>query len=728
MSQRSLSLIILSAAYCLTACNRPQSPAHGAAAPSGSTRFGAVTEARVTAALNEPGEWFTPGRDAGGTYYSPLDQIDANDVGRLGFAWEYQLGTKRGLEATPVVVDGVMYTSGNWGRVYALDAANGHELWTYDPGVPGQWGRAACCDVVNRGVAVRDGLVYVASLDGYLHALDARTGKLVWKSDTAEKRGPKEFNYFITGAPLVAGDVVVIGNGGSDFKGARGSVSAYDLRSGAFRWRFYTVPRDPKLGPQDQQHLEAAVKTWDKHYRWEYGGGGSVWDGMAYDPALKLVYIGTANASPYGIADVDHGGGDELYVASIVAIHADTGKYAWHFQEIPGEGWDYDTSNKMMLTDLSIEGHSRQVLMQASKNGFLYVLDRATGEFLNAPPFARVTWTKGLDPKTHRPIRTPDADWTHSPKLIYPGATGAHSWHPTSFSPKTGLVYIPVIEAPMVYINTENRPAGLIEGNFDLGIIFPEDYDPKALESLYGKLPALQSLAPGQQPRSRGLLRAIDPVTGKVAWEQPSFHYFDGGVLSTGGNLVFRGDAQGFLNAYAADTGKALKRIEIGTSVMAAPMTYRVGKDQYVAVMAGAGGGEFFLPFRQDSAAYRRGNAGRIVAFKLDGGEVPKPPLLADEPFAQPPMREGTSAQIGRGEVLFNRFCGRCHAFGRAVLPDLRRLSTATHGIFYDIVLNGAYQAKGMPRWDDVLSRADVEAIHAYLVDQAWQAYTAQSR
>jgi quinohemoprotein ethanol dehydrogenase len=702
----------------LAACGRAPAPA--VPAPAGP--FGAVTEARLRAADREPGQWFTPGRDAGGTYYSPLERINAGNVGRLGFAWDYKLGTTRGLESTPVVVDGVMYASGNWGRVYALDARTGRELWTYDPGVPGQYGRAACCDVVNRGLVVQDGRVYVGSLDGYLHAIDARTGRQVWKADTLEGRGPNDFRYFITGAPVVAGDVVVIGSGGSDFKGARGSVSAYDLRTGAFRWRFYTVPRDPKLGPQDQPHLEQAVGTWASDYRWEYGGGGSVWDGLAYDPELKLVYLGTANASPYGVVDVDHGGGDELYVASIVAVHADTGRYAWHFQEIPGEGWDYDTCNKFVLTDLNLDGQRRRVIMQASKNGFLYVLDRATGAFLTAPPFAHVTWTKGLDPRTHRPIRTAEADWTHQPKVIYPSAPGAHGWQPMSFSPKTGLVYVPVIDAPMVYVNTQDRPAGLIEGNFNLAFFFPEDYDPKGLAGLLGDVPGLDRLAPGQHLRSRGLVRAIDPASGRVAWEQEGASYWDGGVMSTAGDLVFRGDAAGFLNVYSASTGALLKRVEIGTSVMAAPMTYTVDGQQYVAVMAGYGGGVLFNPFPADSAAYKRGNAGRIVAFKLDGGAVPVPPLQPETPFPTPPPREGTAAQVAQGGVLYNRFCSRCHAFGRALLPDLRRLSPETHRIFYDIVLGGAYQAKGMARWDDVLSRADAEAIHAYLVDQAWAA------
>jgi quinohemoprotein ethanol dehydrogenase len=687
-------------------------------------RFGQVSEARMLDATQEPEQWFAPGRDVDGTYYSPLAEINEATVRRLGFAWEYKLNTRRGLEATPVVVDGVMYTSGNWGKVYALDAATGRELWTYDPQMPGQWGRYPCCDAVNRGVAVRDGRVYVAALDGYLHAIDAKTGKLVWQVDTLPERNTRGFRYTVTGAPLLAGNLIVIGNGGADFAGARGSVSAYDLHTGAIRWRFFTVPRDPRLGSQDQPHLDAAIRTWDRHYDWRVGGGGTVWDGMAYDPTLHLVYVGTGNAAPYRIVDVNHGGHDELYAASIVAIHADSGELAWSFQETPGDAWDYDATAKFLLANLPIRGERRDVILQASKNGFFYVLDRRTGEFLTGQPFAHVSWTKGLDPKTHRPITASGADWTHSPKVIFPAAMGAHSWQPMSYSPRTGLVYIPVIDAPMVYINTQHRPAGLIEGNFELAFLFPEDYDPKALKGLFGELPSLDSLA-GEADvplHSRGVLRAVDPIAGRIVWEQQGADVWDGGVMSTGGNLVFRGDTAGFLNVYAADSGQLLNRIDVGTSIMAAPMTYRVQGEQYVAVMAGYGGGLLNAPFPPDSAALKYGNEGRIVAFRLGERPVPKPSLVAEAPFPDPPPREGTPAQIAQGEVLYSRFCSRCHVLGRGTLPDLRRMSPMTHALFYEIVLNGAYEAKGMARWDDVLTRSDAGAIHAYLVNEAWRA------
>ncbi len=661
------------------------------------------------------------------THYSPLHDINARNVEHLGFAWDYRLGTNRGLEATPMVVDGIMYASGNWGRVYAINARTGQGIWTYDPHVSGQWGRYACCDIVNRGLAFWHGRVFVASLDGYLHAIDAATGRRIWRVDTLPERRSDGFHYFVTGAPAIAGDLIVIGNGGADFKGARGSVSAYSLTTGAIKWRFYTVPRDPRLGPQDRPHLQAAVHTWPSRYDWSMGGGGNVWDSIAYDPTLQLVYFGTANASPYhaqvGIART----GDELFVASIVAVHAETGKMAWYYQEVPGEGSDYDATNKLVLTDLAVRGKHREVIMQASKDGFLYVLDAATGEFLSGTPFAHINWTTGLDPATHRPMKGSSIDWERKPALLFPGAIGAHNWQPMSFSPETRLVYIPVIDAGMIYVNTASRPAGLMEGSFDSAFFFPEDYGPKELESLFGKLPPLSALLYGEKLRkTRGLIRAIRPMTGKIVWQGQTASYWDGGILSTGGNLVFQGDAAGYLNVYEADSGKLLKSIDVRTSIMAAPMTYRVDGVQYVSVMAGYGGGVLYLPFPQNSAAFKYGNDGRIVTFKLNGGATPKLPRVSEASFDKPPPREGTPAIRARGEVLYNRYCARCHVFGRGLLPDLRRVASMPIATFKQIVLGGAFSSLGMGHFDDVLSNRDVESVHSYLVDEARIAYARQ--
>jgi quinohemoprotein ethanol dehydrogenase len=726
-SQWARTLIMVASTMTGAACHHE----HGAGAtgsvgnsPAAKSTAGAVDPARLAAAAEEPDQWFTPGRDANGSYYSPLADVNAGNVARLGFAWEYKLGTRRGLEATPLVIDGVMYAVGNFGHAYAIDAATGRELWHYDPHVDGQWGRYACCDAVSRGLAVWRGRVYVAALDGYLHAIDAATGHGVWKVDTLPERSPKH-PYTVTGAAMIAGEQVIVGSSGADFAGVRGYVGAFDLETGALRWRFYTVPRDPKEGPQDQPHLVKALGTWDPRHRWEAGsGGGTVWDGISYDPALDLVYVGTGNGAPYNIKEDGRHGGDDLYAAAIVAIHARSGELAWYYQTTPGDRWDYDSTQKMIFADLDLGHGVRKVLMQASKNGYYYVLDRATGELLSAYPFAYVNWTKGIDPKTGRPIPNPAAEYADDPKLVFPASSGAHSWQPMSYDPELQRTFIPTMEWPMVYIDLAHRPAGLMEGWFTVNIVIPELYDTEGMKSLYGKLPSLAKLGKGLPPAtSRGFLRAFDLRTHKLAWEVPTATSWDGGVLSTAGGIVVQGDAAGFLNVYAAADGRQLAHLELGTGVLAAPMTYRIGGVQYVAVMAGYGGNAINYPLIPETAAFGHDNEGRILAFKLGGGTVPMPPTLREEPFPKPPAREGTAATVGRGEVLYNRFCVRCHSFGRGILPDLRRLSAEKHQIFFDIVLNGALTPAGMGRWDDVLTRKDAEALHAYIVEESWKAY-----
>jgi quinohemoprotein ethanol dehydrogenase len=649
-----------------------------------------VDAARLAAA--DPDQWFTPGRDADGSYYSPLEDINAGNVAKLGFAWDYRLGTSRGQESTPLVIDGVMYATSNFGRVYALDAATGREFWTYDPHIDGRWARYACCDAVNRGLAAFEGTLYVGAIDGWLHAIDARTGRLVWKVDTLVGRDERK-PYTITGAPQLAGDLVVIGNGGADFAGARGYVSAYDRKSGALRWRFYTVPRDPALGPQDQPHLVAALKTWDAQHPWAAGSGGTVWDGMAYDPALNLVYIGTANAAPYNMKLGGRRGGDELYAASIIAVHAGDGTLAWYYQTTPGDRWDFDSTQKLVLADVDLDGRRRQVIMQADKNGYYYVLDRASGALLSASNFAYVSWARGIDPKSGRPIVDPGAEYVRGPALVFPSEVGAHSWQPMAYDPERALTYISVQEIGNVIIETSARRAGLVEGQFTTPAFSPEDYDPVALRSLYGVLPPLADLERPikTNPASRGFLRAYSVKEHRVKWEAQTATAWDGGVLATAGGLVFQGDANGNLNVYGSDTGERLASIPLGTSMMAAPMTYRVNGVQYVAITAGYGGGAVISgdPLDPASAAYRYGNEGRIIALKIGGPPPPLPQLRTDPPFPDLPARPTDQKQIAAGKVLYNRYCSRCHVMGRGNLPDLRRIEPATQALFSSIVLGG---------------------------------------
>ena len=688
---------------------------------------------RLAHAAAEPQNWFTAGRDADGTYYSPLAGISASNVDRLGFAWDYDLGNpQRGQEATPIVIDGVLYTSGTWGYVYAVDAATGRELWRYDPRPDYFFGRHPCCDLVNRGVAVWRGKVYVAAVDGRLHAIDAATGRKLWVADTLVDRS---LPYSSTGAPQIAGSVVVIGNGGGDMGkgGVRGYVSAYDLDTGAMRWRFFTVP--PPVGrPFENPELAAAAKTWDSHRKPEFLGGGTVWDGFAYDAEENLVYFGTANAAPYDLRQLGSAKLDCLYTASIIALHADTGRMAWYYQTTPRDSWDFDSVQKLVLADLQIAGAKRKVVMQASKNGFYYVLDRRTGKLLSARPYTYVNWASRVDLKTGRPVLTKNADWYSGPKNVYPSWAGGHTWQPMSYSPQTGLVYIPVIDQPALWVDLAHNGGSVkfLDGFFTVNGIFTDDtYNAADVKSLFGPLPEKRVLDAERNVKPvRELLRAWDPVAQKIVWERETSSGIrgnDGGTLSTAGNLVFQGRGSGELWVYSADTGKVLKTIQTGSHIMAAPMTYAVDGEQFVAVQAGYGGAAITVgPIPPSSAALNHENVNRIIAFKLGGGPVPPPPPRVDEPFPEPPLQTADAASIRAGEVTFVAECSRCHVLGPSSTPDLRKLGAGLHAAFKDIVLRGALAPNGMERFDDLLSERDADNVHAYLIDQSWNAYRTQ--
>jgi quinohemoprotein ethanol dehydrogenase len=691
-----------------------------------------VDAARLAAADNEPENWFTGGRDQSGSYFSPLKIIDAHSVERLGFAWQYDLGTRRGQEATPIVVDGIMYSSGSWGYVYALDAATGRELWRYDPQADYQAARNPCCDLVNRGVAVWRGRVYVAAVDGRLHALDARSGARLWDVDTIADHS---LPYSSTGAPQIAGQVVIIGNSGSDMGrgGVRGYISAYDLDSGALKWRFYTVP--PARGqPYENPELALADKSWDPARAPQFKGGGTAWDGFAYDPGLNLVYFGTANAAPYDQRQLGSARLDALYTASILALHADSGRMAWYYQTTPKDHWDFDAVQKMILARLPVGGRPRDVLMQASKNGFFYILDRRTGQLLSAKNYTYVNWASHVDLATGRPVPTAQSDWYTGPKNVYPSWAGGHTWPPMSYSPLTHLVYIPVIDAPNVWVDLRANGGSVkfMDGFFTANGITPDaTYDAESMKALFGPLPDLKALAATRDGKLvREVLRAWDPIKQQSLWEHETssgVRGVDGGVLSTGGNLVIQGRGNGELWVYAADTGAVLKVIQTGSHIMAAPMTYAVHGEQYVAVQVGYGGAAMTVgPTPPSSAALKYQNVNRIIALKLDGGAVPFPPLLPDEPFPKPPPRMGSQAAIRAGEVKFVEECSRCHELGPNITPDLRKLSPGLHLAFKDIVLRGAVAPTGMERFDDLLSEADADNIHAYLIDESWRAYQLQ--
>jgi quinohemoprotein ethanol dehydrogenase len=722
MSARALLVVRIAALACLLGC-----------ALVGTTANAGNSTPNQPQKPDQPQNWYAAGRDTEGTYYSPLSSINTKNVEDLGFAWSYDLGLpQRGQEATPVVIDGVMYTSGTWGYVYAVDAASGRELWRYDPKSDFFAARNPCCDLVNRGVAVANGKVYVASGDGRLHAIQAANGKRIWAVDTIIDH---QLPYASTGTPLIAGDVVIIGNAGADIGhgGVRGYISAYDLESGKFKWRFYTVP--PAVGkPLESPDLAIAAKTWDATRGAQFKGGGTAWDGFAYDPALKLVYFGTSNAAPYDLRQLGPDKLDSLYTASIIAVHAQTGRLAWYYQTTPHDSWDYDAVQKMILTDLTVGDTTYPVVIQANKNGFFYVLDRKTGKLLSAKNFTYVNWATGVDMKTGRPVTTEQSDWYSAAKAIYPSWAGGHTWNPMSLSAETHLVYIPVIDAPAVWVDMAHNGGAVkyLDGFFTAnGIIADESYNADDLQRLYGPVPDYKEITAARNVKPvRELIRAWDPVAQKIVWEHETssgMRGYDGGITSTAGNLVFQGRGSGGLWVYSADTGKVLKVIQTASHIMAAPTVYAVNGEEYVAVQVGYGGtGISVGPIPASSAAAKYENTNRIIAFKLGGGRVPPPAVRVTEAFEKPPQQTADPKAIHAGEIKFIEECSRCHVLDLNITPDLRRLNPGLHAAFKDIVLHGALAPAGMERFDDILSESDVDNIHAYLIDQSWVAYRAQ--
>ncbi len=649
-----------------------------------------IDDARLRDAAAEPESWLT----YGGTYaeqrYSPLAQIDESNVAQLGLAFAFDTNTTRGLEATPLVVDGVIYTTGSWSVVYAVDARTGQELWRHDPQVPRRWGGLVCCDVVNRGVALYEGRVYLGTLDGRLQALDAKSGALLWSVVTVDQTQP----YSITMAPRVVKGLVIIGNGGAEL-GVRGYVSAYDAASGELRWRFYTVPGDPSQ-PFENPALAQAAKTWTGEW-WKSGGGGTVWDAVAYDPALDLLYVGTGNGSPWSRYARSPGGGDNLYVASILALRPETGELVWHYQNTPGDTWDFTSTQHILLADLELGGRTRHVLMQAPKNGFFYVLDRETGELLSADPFVTVTWAKGVDLATGRPIEATDLDYRDKLVEVKPSPFGAHNWQPMSYNPKTGLVYIPAQEVPYFFqLDKEwkRRP-----GAWNTGV------DPTVADDFPRNLVS-------------GHLLAWDPVAKKEVWRAQYTLPWNGGTLTTAGNLVFQGTAHGTFVAYRATDGKPLFEAPAGTGIVAPPITYELGGVQYVAVMAGWGGAFALVAGDAAAAAGVVDNRGRLLVWKLGGtAQLPPQQVAARELAAVPAHFD--AALVTRGNHTYHRWCATCHGVGvvsGGVLPDLRKADPKIYPMMDAIVLQGALAGNGMPRFDAWLGPADVAAIRGYVL------------
>jgi quinohemoprotein ethanol dehydrogenase len=667
-----------------------------------------IDDARLIAADRDSANWLTYGRTYSEQRFSPLRQINDASVAKLGLVWSHELPTTRGVEATPIVLDGVIYTTSTWSVVYAYDATTGHQLWTYDPMVDRSRARSICCDAVNRGLALYRGKVYLATLDGRLIAIDARSGRPVWDVKTVDSSRP----YAITGAPRIAKGRVLIGNAGAEF-GVRGYVSAYDATTGTLAWRVFTVPGDPGAGFESKA-LEAAAKTWHGEY-WKAGGGGTPWDAIVYDPDLDLVYFGTGNGTAWYRDLRSPGGGDNLYLASILAVHAQTGEYAWHYQVTPGDNWDFDATQPLVLADLPAAPRPRKVIIQASKNGYLYVLDRSTGKLISATPFVDgITWASRIDSVTGRPVESPSAIAGMNAVLVSPDPEGAHNWQPMAYDGARGVMYLGVRDNTLrLHAPDAGWVSDVTKWNLGNDVRYA------------GELVARAAAAPAP----RGELVAWDVAGRNAKWRVALPVSQSGGVLATAGNLVFQGSGDGVFAAYRATDGMPLWSFNAGTGITAAPVTYLAHGVQYVTLMVGWGGTQGLVN-PQNMGPVKPG-FGRILTFAI-GGEAkltPTPYGHAEAPV--PAIRlDTTAAALQEGQLLYSTYCVFCH--GRNAIagatPDLRYATADVHARFQSIVLDGARKALGMPAFGDKLNASQVRAIEAYILSRAAAASVPASR
>jgi len=662
-------------------------------------------------AHNDPANWITHGGTSDEWHYSPLDQINTSNISRLGLAWYGDFDTRRGQEATPLMIDGVLYTSTAWSKVYAYDAKTGQPLWFFDPKIPGSKGPDGCCDVVNRGVAAWDGMIFLGAYDGRLIALDAKTGEQRWQTQTTDTTR----SYTITGAPRVVRGKVLIGNGGAEF-GVRGYVSAYDAYTGDLIWRFYMTPNPegkPDGAASDDILARIGAPSWGDGAWRETGGGGTAWDAIVYDRDFDQVLIGTGNGNPWDYFARSGATGDNLFLSSIVALDADTGAYKWHYQTTPGEEWDFTATQPIILADLEIDGQVRKVAMQAPKNGFFYVIDRSNGKLVSAQNFMPVNWAAGIDLASGRPIEYPAARYSNTGAdfLAVPSAFGAHNWHPMSWNPKTGLVYIPAQQAPFSYKRDPDFKWNSRRGMWNLGNTSP-------LTVIW---PGSEADRLGMSHSFRSDLIAWDPVRQREAWRVQHPSIGAGGTLSTGGNLVFQGTPDGIFHAWAADTGEEMWRYDARIGIVAGAMSYQIDGVQYIAVLSGLGG---VTPLLVPHMKNPRAGMGRVLVFRL-GGEAtlppheraPRPPQIPDETF--------TAEQVAKGAGFYG-YCMFCHGIAAytndEVITDLRRSPMLLNReAFAAVVHGGALENLGMVSFAHSLSLEDVEAVRAYLVDRAIQ-------
>jgi quinohemoprotein ethanol dehydrogenase len=690
MLRHFAAFLALALASCTTAASGPaQAPLATAAASD-------------PLANPAPGEWPSDGRDYTAQRYSPLTQVTAQNVSQLGLAWFDDLDTFRGVEATPVYADGVLYNTLPFNITIAYDARTGRRLWTYDPQTPREMGRYACCEPVSRGLALHEGKVIIATLDGRLIALDKDTGEPVWTQRTFDQ---EQFPYTITGAPRVFGGKVVVGQSGGDF-GVRGFVSAWDADTGAKLWKFYLTPGAQEVDGEASDPIMAMIRaTWHGTDYLALGGGANPWDAIAYDPGFNLVYVGTGNATPHARYYRSQNQGDNLFVCSIVALDATTGEYRWHYQMNPGEEWDWTCTQSMISADLEIEGRVRKVLMQAPKNGFFYVLDRQTGEFISAGAHVFQNWNAGFE-ANGRPITSEQVRYGFDPKLVAPGPGGAHNWFPMAYSPRTKLAYFPAYQSAFVYALQPNWQPQPFRSNSGWGGYTGEVGQQRA------------ALMEEANKVEKAWLTAYDPVAQSIAWQVELPRHGNGGAMATATDLVFAGTTKQTFAAFDARTGSVLWEYPTQSAPVAGAISYELDGEQYIAINAGWGGGAAQIE-RGAGIELPRAPA-RLLVFKL-GGTLALPPLPEQSITPpEPPRLAASEATVAAGAQLFAETCSVCHgqnAIGG--VKDLRHMTAETHGLFNDIVLKGIYVDKGMASFADLLDEEQTEAIHAYVIARA---------